>query len=85
MLLLSKLEKLMPHWTPEDSHKVVYATVNEAHSGSANDVSSYLSELRKDLHIGEGGYPKYVFMDGNQQTYYAIMKNLKSKYHDQYD
>ena len=42
--LLSKLEKFMSHWTPEGSDKVVYATVNEAHSGSANDVSSYLFE-----------------------------------------
>ena len=81
MPLLSKLEKLMPHWIPEDSDKVVYATVNEAHSGSGDDVTSYLSELRKDL---QGGYPKYVLMGGDQQTY-AIMKNLKSKYPDQYD
>ena len=82
--LLSRLEKLMPHWTTEGSDKVVYATVSEAHSGSADDVSSYLLEFRKDLHIGEVGYPKYVLMGGDQQTY-AIMKNLKSKYPDQFD
>ena len=44
----------MPHWTLEGSDKVVYATVDEAHSGSA-DVSSYLFTLKKDLHIGENG------------------------------
>ena len=82
--LLTKLEKLMPHWTTEGSDKVVYATVSEARSGSADDVGSYLFELRRDLHIGEAGYPKYVLMGGDQQTY-AIMKNLKSKYPDQYD
>ena len=66
----------MPHWTLEGSDKVVHATVSEAHSGSADDVSSYLFELRKDLHIGEDGYPKYVLLGGDQQTY-TIMKNLK--------
>ena len=74
----------MPHWTPEGSDKVVYATVDEAHSGSADDVSSYLFTLKKDLHIGEDGYPKYILLGGDQQTY-AIMKNLKSKYPDQYE
>ena len=58
--------------------------MSETHSGSADDVGSYLFELRRDLHIGEAGYPKYVLMGGDQQTY-AIMKNLKSKYPDQYD
>ena len=82
--LLSRVDKLMPHWTPEGSDKVVYATVNEAHSGSADDVSSYLFELRTDLHIGEAGYPKYVLLGGDQQTY-AIMKILKYKYPEQYD
>ena len=82
--LLTKLENLMPHWTPNTSDKVVYTTVSEAHSGSADDVGSYLYQLRKDLHVGEDGYPKYVLLGGDQQTY-AIMKNLKSKYPDQYD
>ena len=51
---------------------MVYTAVNEVHSGSA--------ELRKDLHIGEDGYPKYVLMGVDQQTC-----NLKTKYQDQYD
>ena len=58
----------MPHWTPEGSDKVVYTTVDEAHSGSADDVSSYLFTLKKDLHIGEDGYPKYILLGGDQQT-----------------
>ena len=78
--LLTKLEKLMPHWTPEGSDKVVYTTVSEAQSGY---VSDYLYKLMKDLHIGESGYPKYVLLGGDQQTY-AIMKDLKNKYPDQY-
>ena len=35
------------------------------------------------MHIGESGYPKYVLLGGDQQTY-AIMKDLKNKYPDQY-
>ena len=78
--LLVKLEKLMQNWTPECPDTVVYATVTEAHSGSIDDVSSYLQKLMSDLHIG---YPSYVLVGGDQQTY-AIMRNLKSKYSDEY-
>ena len=42
----------MPHWTIEgsgSSDKVVYAAISEAHSGFADDVGSYLFELRRDL------------------------------------
>ena len=73
----------MPQWTPEGSDKVVYTTVSEAQSGSIDDVSDYLYKLMKDLHIGEIGHPKYVLLGGDQQTY-AIMKNLKKRYPDQY-
>ena len=38
----------MPHWTSEDGDKVVYTTVDEAHSGSVDDVSSFLLTLKKD-------------------------------------
>ena len=48
---------------------MVYATANKVHSGSA-EVSSYLFELREDLHIEEDGYPKYVLIGGDQQTCY---------------
>ena len=50
----------MSHWTSESSDSVVYATVDEAHLGSAEDVGSFLVKLKKDLNIGEDGYPKYV-------------------------
>ena len=46
--LLVKLEKLMQNWTPECPDTVVYATVTEAHSGSIDDVSSYLQKLMTD-------------------------------------
>ena len=34
----------MPHFTPESSDKVVYTTVDEAHSGSADDVGAFLAK-----------------------------------------
>ena len=82
--LLTKLQKHMLHFTPECSDKVVYTTVDEAHSGSADDVGAFLGKLKKDLCIGVDGYPKYVIIGGDQQTY-SIMKNLKVKYSDHYD
>ena len=44
--LLSKIEQKMSHWTPESPDNVVYATVDEAHSGSIDDVGSYLVKER---------------------------------------
>ena len=82
--LLTKLQQHMPHWTPTCSDKIVYTTVDEAHSGSADDVGSFLVKVKKDLCIGVSGYPKYVIVGGDQQTY-SIMKNLKVKYGDHYD
>ena len=35
----------MSHWTPDSPDDVVYATVDEAHSGSVDDVGSYLITL----------------------------------------
>ena len=64
----------MPHWTPKGSDKVVYTTVSEAYSGSVDD---YLLEFTRDLHIGEGEYPKYILVGGDQQTY-AIIKKTKT-------
>ena len=49
----------MPHFTPECSDKVVYTTVDEAHSGPADDMGAFLGKLKKDLCIGVDGYPKY--------------------------
>ena len=57
--------------------------VDEAHSSSVDDVSSFQLKLKKGLHIGTNGYPKYVLVGGDQQTY-AHMKNLKLKYPDHY-
>ena len=82
--LLSNLKKHMQHWTSETGDKIVYTMVDEAHSSSVDDVSSFLLKLKKGLHIGTNGYPKYVLVGGDQQTY-AHMKNLKLKYPDHYD
>ena len=65
------------------SDKIVYTTVDEAHSSSTDDVGSYLGKLKQDLCIGLKGYPKYVVIGGDQQTY-AIMQKLKQKYTDRY-
>ena len=73
----------MSNWTPEVADKVVYITVDEAHSGSVQDVGKILSKLKEDLCIGKDGYPSHVIL-GDQQTY-VHMKNLKNKYSDHYE
>ena len=52
--LLMHLHKTMSHWTPSHSDSVVYATVDEAHSGTFEQVGDYLSKLKKDLKIVSG-------------------------------
>ena len=48
----------------------MHATVNEARSGSADDVGSYLFQLRKDLHIGEDGYGT-IRLELGAEIYYS--------------
>ena len=45
--LLTELEKHMPQWTPDVGDKIVYTTVDEAHSGSIDDVGSFLLKLKE--------------------------------------
>ena len=73
----------MPHWTPAAKDNIVYATIDEALSGSIADIEAYLIKLKKDLHIGEEGYPKLVTLAGDQQTY-ALMKDIQRKHPDHY-
>ena len=82
--LLLKLHKSMPHWTSSPNDKVVYTTVDELYSGCIEDVGKFLAKLKLDLCIGKEGYPSYVVVGGDQQTY-AHMKNLKIKYPGHYD
>ena len=82
--LLLKLRKGMPHWTSTPNDKVVYTTVDELYSGCDDDVGKFLAKLKRDLHIGDEGYPSYVVVGGDQQIY-AHMKNLKIKYPGHYD
>ena len=82
--LLLKLQKGMPHWTSTPNDKVVYTTVDELYSGCVDDVGKFLVKLKRDLHIGEEGYPSYVVVGGDQQIY-AHMKNLNIKYPGHYD
>ena len=67
----------MPHFTPMAPDKVVYTTVDEAHSGSLEDVGKFLAKLKKDVHIGETGYPKYVVLGGDQQTYAHVKPEIE--------
>ena len=67
--LLSKTEQDVSPDSPDD---VVDATVDEAHSRSVDDVGSSLVKLRKYLHIGEEGYPRFVILSGA----YAHMNSL---------
>ena len=73
--MLTKLQKYVPHFTPACTDKVVYTTVDEAHSGSADGVGTFLAKLKKDLCMSGDGFKKYVII-GDQQTY-SIMKTLK--------
>ena len=61
----------------------MYATVEEALSCSVADIEAYLLRLKKDLHIGEAGYPTQVTIAGDQHTY-ALMKEIQRKYPDRY-
>ena len=74
----------MPHWTPSKKDNVVYATIDEAMSGSKADVEAYLAKVKKDLHIGQPGYPKKVTIAGDQQTY-ALMMELQGQYPEHYE
>ena len=74
----------MSHWTPIKSEVVVYTTVAEAYSGSIDDVGKFVMKLKDDLKLGTDGFPKYLVIGGDQQTY-AHMSNLKIKYPGHYD
>ena len=76
---METVQPYMPHWTPPCKDKVVYATVAEALSSSMVDVESYLIKLKKDLHIGEAGFPTKVLIAGDQQVY-ALLKDLQRKH-----
>ena len=62
---------------------VVYATIEEALSGSIGDIEAYLTKVKKDLHIGEPDYPKHITIAGDQQTF-ALMKELQRQYPNQF-
>ena len=80
---IETLEGYMPYWTPPAKDNIVCATIDEALSGNIADIQAYLTKLKKDLHIGEHGYPTQVTLTGDKQTY-ALMKALQRKYPDHY-
>ena len=81
--LVETINTFMTHWTPSQKDKIVYATIDEALSGSAVDIEAYLLKLKRDLHIGEEGYPTQVTVAGDQQTY-ALMKDIQRQHPDHY-
>ena len=80
---IESIQGYMPHWTPPTKDNIVYATIDEALSGYIVDIEAYLIKLKKDLHIGEEGYPSQVILAGDQQTY-ALMKDIQKKYPNHY-
>ena len=70
----------MPHWTSEDGDKVVYTTVDEAHSGSVDDVSSFLLTLKNKKRIAcltkltPSLVPRPSYL-----THPPVIKNMKSR------
>ena len=59
----------------------MYATIDKALSDNIADIEAYLRKLKKELHIGEEGYPSKVIIAGDQQTY--ALRYTK-KYPDHY-
>ena len=80
---IESIQGYMPHWTPPTKDNIVYATIDEALSGNIVDIEAYLIKLKKDLHIGEEGYPSQVILAGDQQTY-VLMKDIQKKYPNHY-
>ena len=71
---IETINTFMPHWTPAHKDNVVYATIDETLSSSIMDIEAYLLKLKRELHIGEQGYPSQVTIAGDQQTYALIYK-----------
>ena len=63
---------LMPHWTPCKQDNIVYVTITEAMSGDKADRESYLTKVKRDLCVGQPGYPSQITIAGDQQTYTYI-------------
>ena len=80
---LKAIQSMMPHWTPQSKDNVVYATIEEASSGSLTDVQAYLSKVKEDLKISQSGSPMKIPVAGDQQTY-ALMKKLQKEHPDHY-
>ena len=73
------LQGYRPHCTPPTKDNIVYTSIDEALSGNVADIEGYLTNLKKDIHIGEEGYPSQAVLAGDQQTY-ALMKDIQRKY-----
>ena len=76
---INSLHRMLPHWTPAKSDRIVYTTVEEAQSATVADVEGYLTKLKNDLQIGQDGFPEHVILAGDQQTY-SIIKKLQVRH-----
>lgn len=56
---------------------------DEALSGNTADIKAYIIKRKKELHIGEDGYPIRLTLAGDQQTN-ALMKEIQQKYSNHY-
>ena len=72
--VLIGLQRYMDNWTPVKSDIVVYTTVEEAYSGSVDDVEKFLVKLR----LGEEGYPK-VYCCWRRPTNFCTYEQSKTK------
>ena len=69
----------MPHYTPHTRDAVVYVTIEEAQAATLSDVDGYLIRMKRELCIGQEGFPSKVIIAGDQQTF-SLMKTLQIKY-----
>ena len=76
---IQSLCNFMPHYTPHTRDAVVYVTIEEAQAATLGDVEGYLIRMKRELCIGQEGFPSKVIIAGDQQTF-SLMKTLQIKY-----
>lgn len=59
---IQSLCKFMPHFTPHTRDAIVYVTTEEAQAATLGDVEGYLIRMKRELCIGQEGFPSKVIM-----------------------
>ena len=70
--LLLKLRNGLPHWT-SSIHPEYNSSTSCVHYLITGCIDDVLAKLKRDLHVGEKGYPSYVVVSGDQQIYYCLL------------